>query len=101
MIEVLKLGQTYKNSIKDPFVILATENIEKGNTDTGPVEELGLERIVIPPGLVNTIHAEKSARQGRCGTCLKNEITTQWQFIKTWTADQYDKDGNLLPSLVP
>ena len=32
LIEVLKLGQTYKNNIKDPFINLALENIEKGDT---------------------------------------------------------------------
>ena len=32
LIEVLKLGQTYKNNIKDPFMNLALENIEKGDT---------------------------------------------------------------------
>ena len=53
--------------------------IMQGNTDTGPVEELnlGLERTVIPPSLINTLNADQSDNQGRCGQCKSYEASTE------------------------
>ena len=61
----------------------------KGNTDTGPVEQLGLnlKRVVIPTSIINTFDADASDNQGRCDQCASDEASTDPQFIETWTPD--------------
>ena len=72
--------------IHDKCIFEKGQYIIKGNTDTGPVESLGigLKRIVIPPSLIDTHDPIASENQGRCGQCKSNEVTTDEQFIKTW-----------------
>ena len=44
-------------------------------------------RVLIPPGLINTMNLKASNYQGRCGQCKPYEASTGAQFINTWHFD--------------